>query len=190
MAEIHADWSLVERVKAGDDSAFEALMARYKSPVLNFVYRMIGDAGEAEDIAQEVFVRAYQAMRLPRLRRQKAQFSTWLFQVARHAAIDCLRRRKRQPTESLTALEENGARLADSSRAADGEIALKEVGAQIALAVARLPEDQKTAFLLAEYQDQPSAEIAAIMQCSTKAVELRLYRARQFLRGQLAHLLS
>lgn len=190
MAEINADWCLVERVKAGDDQAFATLMERYKRPVLNFVYRMVGDAGEAEDIAQEVFVRAYQAMGKPSFRRAKAEFSTWLFQVARHAAIDWLRRQKRRKVESLTELEENGAGLAVNGRTAESEIARKEVGLQVAAAVARLPEEQKTAFVLAEYEERSYAEIAAIMQCSLKAVELRLYRARQFLRRRLAHLMA
>lgn len=190
MAQIHADWDLVERVKGGDERAFDTLMERYKRPVLNFIYRLIGEAGEAEDIAQEVFVRTYQTIRKSGIRRQQAEFSTWLFQVARHAAIDWLRRRRRQKTESLDALEENGASAAISTRTADCEMALKEVGEQIALAVGRLPEDQQTAFVLAEYLDKPQAEIAAIMNCSSKAVELRLYRARQFLRGQLKHLLE
>ena len=82
MAEINVDWSLVEQVKAGDDRAFDAMMARYKRPVMNFVYRMIGDAGEAEDLAQDVFVRAYQNIRKPGFHQTTGAFSTWLFQVA------------------------------------------------------------------------------------------------------------
>jgi len=186
----NADWTLVEQIKVGDDRAFNALMARYKRPVLNFVYRMIGDAGEAEDLTQDVFVRAYQNIRKPGFHQTTGAFSTWLFQVARNAAIDCLRRRKRHPTESLTNVEEDGGNVAVTARTADSEIAAKEVGAQIAAAVALLPEDQKTAFLLLEYQELSYAEIAAIMKSSMKAVELRLYRARQFLRKRLTHLLN
>lgn len=190
MAEINVDWSLVEQVKAGDDRAFDALMLRYKRPVLHFVYRMIGDAGEAEDVAQEVFVRAYRNIRKPGFQQTTGAFSTWLFQVARNAAIDCLRRRKRHPTEPMTTLEEDGENVAVTARTADKVIAVKEVGEQIAAAVAMLPEDQKTAFILSEYQELSYAEIAVIMKCSEKSVESRLYRARQFLRGRLAHLLE
>ena len=189
MAQINADWTIVEQVKAGDDRAFDALMARYKRPVMHFVYRMIGDADEAEDLAQDVFVRAYQNIRKPGFHQTTGAFSTWLFQVARNAAIDCLRRRKRRPVESLTTLEEDGANVAVTERTADREIAVKEIGEQIAAAVALLPADQKTAFILLEYQELSYAEIAAIMKCSEKSVELRLYRARRFLRGRLAHLL-
>ena len=171
MTDKQTDWNLVEEVKAGDDRAFVAIMERYKRPLLSFVYRMIGDASEAEDVAQDVFVRTYQNIRKPAFRRTTAEFSTWLFQVARNAAIDCLRRRKRRPVESLTTLEEDGQDAAVTERTADREIAIKEIGEQIAVAVALLPEDQKTAFILSEYQELSYAEIAAIMKCSEKSVE-------------------
>ena len=190
MSDEHTDWILVKQVKAGDDRAFDALMTRYKRPVLNFLDRMIGDASEAEDLAQDVFVRAYQNIRKPGFHQTTGAFSTWLFQVARNAAIDCLRRRKRRPAASLTILEEDGKNLPMIERTADREIAIKEVGEQIAAAVALLPEDQKTAFLLSEYQELSYAEIAAIMKCSVKSVESRLYRAKQFLRDRLRDLLK
>ncbi|MFA5343580.1 MAG: sigma-70 family RNA polymerase sigma factor [Kiritimatiellia bacterium] len=187
MVEINEDWSRAEQVRAGDDRAFDALMARYKRPVLNFVYRLIGDAGEAEDVAQGVFVRAYQAIRKPGFRRTTGAFSTWLFQVARNAAIDWLRRRKRHP-ESQAILGEDGGNEAVTARTADSEMTAKEIGEQIAAVVARLPADQKTAVILSEYENRSYAEIAAIMQCSLKSVESRLYRAKRFLRDRLRDL--
>lgn len=182
-------WALVERVRGGEDGAFDALMERYKRPVLNFVYRMIGDASEAEDVAQDVFVRAYRAMLKPGFRRTTAEFPTWLFQVARNAALDCLRRRRRHPAESLAVLDEGGESIASGGATAAEEAMARETGRRIAAAVARLPEDQRTALILSEYEDLPHDQIAAIMRCSRKSVEARLYRARQFLRGRLANLL-
>lgn len=190
MAQGHADWSLIERIKAGDDRAFDALMERYKRPILNFVFRIIGDAAEADDAAQDVFVRAYQTIRKDGFHQGRAEFSTWLFQVARNAAIDFLRQRKRRPTESLAAMEDADRQAASRYGAADQEMANREIGEQIAAAIALLPEDQKTAIILSEYEDLSHAEIAAIMKSSLKAVELRLYRARQFLRKRLVHLLD
>jgi RNA polymerase sigma-70 factor, ECF subfamily len=181
-------WTLVERVRAGDDGAFEALMARYKRPVLNFVFRFIGDTSEAEDVAQEVFVRAYRSMHKPDFRRTTATFSTWLFQVARNAALDCLRRRKRRPTEPLSGLEDGGESLASGQATAAEVVTARETGASIAAAVAMLPEDQRTAVILSEYERLPDADIAAVMRCSVKSVEARLYRARHFLRERLRHL--
>ncbi len=183
------DWELVARVKAGNDDAFNFLMERYRRPVLNFVFRMIGDAGEAEDLAQEVFVRAYRNMQKPAFRRTGAAFSTWLFQIARNAALDCLRHRKRHPSESLDRLENQGATTPDTGATPIDTAGAHEVGEQIAAAITRLPEDQRTAIILSEYEDLSYARIAAIMKCSEKSVEARLYRARKFLRKHLAHLI-
>ncbi len=189
MPDEHTDWYLVEQVKSGNDDAFVTLMARFKRPVLSFVFRMIGDATEAEDLAQDVFVRAYRQMLRPDFRRTTAKFSTWLFQVARNRSLDCLRRRRRHPAEPLTGLEAGGKTISSPGvTAADGVMA-RETGDAIAAAVALLPEDQRTAIILAEYEELSYAQIADIMECSLKSVEARLYRARQFLRKRLAHLL-
>lgn len=189
MTDASADWDLVERVKAGDDRAFDALLARYRRSVLNFVYRMTGNAADAEDVAQGVFVRAYQAIQKPSVHRTGAAFSTWLFQVARNAALDDLRRRRRHPAESLDVIQEHGD-LAGAVGTSRDTVSGKETGAQIAAAVALLPEDQRATFILAEYEDLGYAEVAAILDCSEKSVESRLYRARHFLRERLAHLLT
>lgn len=184
------DWDLVERVKAGDDAAFQMLMQRYTRPLLNFIYRLIGNAAEAEDVTQDLFARAYQHIRKPPFHRTSASFSTWLFQVARNAALDSLRRRKRHPAESLSVLEERGISVPGGGSTAAEALAVKETGEQIAAAVALLPEDQRTVLLLSEYEQLPDSEIANILKCSQKSVEARLYRARQFLRRRLAHLIE
>ncbi len=185
-----ADWNLVERVKAGDDSAFDILMTHYRRPVLDFIYRMLGSAADTEDIAQGAFVRAYRAIQKPAFHRTGAAFSTWLFQVARNAALDDLRRRKRHPAESLDVIQEHGDLIGGPEATARDAVSANETGAQIAAAVALLPEEQRAALILAEYEDLGYAEIAAIQECSEKAVEARLYRARHFLRARLAHLLG
>ncbi len=184
------DWLLVEQVRAGDDRAFETLMERHRRPVLNLVFRLIGDADEAQDVAQTVFVRAYKTLHDPVFRRTTARFPTWLFQVARNAAIDCLRRRRRHPTEPLAILAEGGESLAARQATAAETAVIRETGAAIAAAVARLPEDQRTAVILSEYERLSDSEIAAVMRCSAKSVEARLYRARRFLREQLRFLLA
>ena len=184
------DWTLVAQVKAGNDQAFDAILARYKRPILNFVFRMLGNTTEAQDVAQETFVRAYQGLHKPTFHQTTAAFSTWLFQVARHAALDCLRRRKRHPAASLAAMDDHGESVASTGRTAPEEFADRETGEQIAAAVALLPEDQRTAIILSEYEDLSYAEIAAVMMCSQKSVESRLYRARQFLRYRLQSLLA
>jgi RNA polymerase sigma-70 factor (ECF subfamily) len=182
------DRGLVERMRAGDEGAFGILLNRYQRPVINFLYRMLGSAEDAHDAAQEVFVRVYRGANRFAYRTARDRFSTWLFQVARNVAIDHLRRRR--PEEPL-----DSASPADLARAvAPGtpatDAAAHEIGDRIAAAVAELPEDQRTALVLAEYHDLPNGEIANVMRCSVKSVESRLYRAKRFLRKQLRHLLE
>jgi RNA polymerase sigma-70 factor, ECF subfamily len=170
------DSELVERLQRGEEPAFDALMLRYKRPVVNFAYRMLGDAGDADDVAQEVFVRVYHRIGDYRPR---AKFSTWLFALARNACIDRLRYRKRHPTEPLETAPEPAATAQ-----------YDDIGERIAAAIAELPEEQRTAIVLAEYHELSYAEIAGVMKCSEKSVESRLYRAKQTLRQRLAHLLG
>lgn len=172
------DAVLVARARAGDEAAFAALVDRHAGPVLNFVRRSLFDRSEAEDVAQEVFVKTWRG--LPAYRETGAKFSTWLFSIARNAAIDRARARARREAVSLDA------QVADAGPGPDEQAERAELGEAIARAAARLPEDQRTAFLLSEYHQQPVREIAAVMSCSEKAVENRLYRARQFLRRELA----
>jgi len=183
----HADLQLVEAIQSGNAGAFDELMRRYKRPVLNFVYRMLGDAVEADDIAQDVFVRAYQHIGIFQARKAEAKFSTWLFTLARNTVIDRIRWRKRHPTEPLELIEQSAA----STEAGVAEqVSTREIGEHIAAAVATLPEDQKTALILAEYNGLSYTEIAQIMRCSQKSVEARLYRAKQTLRKRLQFLLD
>ncbi len=181
------DLDIVVRLQSGDDQAFDDLMGRYKLPVVNFIYRMLNDAGDADDVAQEVFVRVYR--HIGRFKADgRRRFSTWLFQIARNQAIDVLRKRKRRPVELRAFHEEDGRDPVSPGRSADREAQLEEIGEVVAEAVSDLPEKQKTALILAEYHDHSHAEIAAIMQCTAKSVESRLARARQALRKRLGHL--
>lgn len=171
--ELHeqSDSQLVALLQADAEVALDELMRRYKHPILNFCYRLLGNAADADDMTQEVFVRVYQ-------HRAKLDpnrpFTTWLFAVARNLCLDRLRYRKRHPTEPLDGVPDPAI-----------EPKLDDRAEHIAAAVAALPEDQRTAIILAEYHDLSYAQIAGIMRCSTKSVESRLYRAKQFLRGKL-----
>jgi len=178
----NSDSELVQRIQSGDDTAFDELMRRYKHPIINFVYRMLGNADDADDIAQEVFFRAYQNLETYR---PEMKFSPWLFALARHAAIDHLRWRKRHPTESIESTVEFAAPASTTD-----EVAARELDEAIASALYKLPEDQRTAIVLAEYHNLSYAEIAGVMHCSEKSVESRLYRAKQSLRVLLRHRLQ
>lgn len=187
--EPESDRALVDRLINGDDSSFNQLLERYKRPVLNFIYRLLGNAGEAEDTAQDVFVSVYRKIGSFRFRAGQESCAPWIFQIARNEAIDRIRRQTRHPEAPL---DESG--VAETARAsgatADQEAGAHEIGALIASAVAALPEDQRAAFILAEYNDLAYAEIAEIMKCSIKSVESRLYRAKHFLRDKLRDLIE
>ncbi len=114
------DSEVIRQIRSGDDSAFDELMRRYQRAVVNFVYRMLGNADDSDDIAQEVFVRVYQNLDTYR---PETRFSTWLFALARNAAIDRLRWRERHPTESIESGPEPTA-----STTSDHDAETREVG--------------------------------------------------------------
>lgn len=174
------DEAVVQRAMASDEMAFAALVERYARPILNFIARMTGDPDAAADVAQVVFLRAWSHRRS--YRPTGSPFTTWLFQIARNAAIDHLRQSARRPTESLESIGHEVATPLPSPAEASLHA---ELGQAIATAVARLPEDQRAAFVLAEYHGTSLRDIAAILDCSEKAAENRLYRARLFLREEL-----
>jgi len=181
---------LLQRLQAGDEPAYRELVARWQRPILNFVFRLTGDAAAADDIAQDVFARVSRRIGSFRSDSGGSTFSAWLFQIARNAALDHLRHRRRHPTEPLEPVAGTGPlEIASSAPDAGMAVQRRELGDEIAAAVLALPEDQRAAIVLAEYEDLSVAEIAAILKSTAKSVEARLYRARQALRQRLAHLL-
>jgi RNA polymerase sigma-70 factor (ECF subfamily) len=181
-----SDEELMTRLQNGDAAALAPLMARWEIPVKRFIFRIVGQAAEAEDLAQEVFVRVY----TKRARyRAGAKFSTWCFAIAANQAKDRLRWWRRRPTQSLDAWTAAGGTAADESSAgqlASTEAARQETIAAVRAAIAHLPVDLRTALVLFEYEGQSMAEIASALGCTAKTVENRLYRARQRLRTDLA----
>lgn len=177
---------MLRRVHRGEADAFTELLERYRRPLLNYAYRLLGgDAAAAADVAQEAFVRAYQ--HAGAFDPGRGTVRAWLFTLARRRALDELRRRRRHQTVPL---ESAPAPLSAADPGAAEQMAASETGREIATAVASLPEDQRTAVILSEYHGLAHGEIAAVLGCSAKSVESRLYRARQTLRGKLGHLLG
>lgn len=179
----------IRRLQDGDEDAYRELLERWRRPVLNFVFRLTGDAGAADEIAQQVFVRISQ--KIGEFEPAgAAAFAAWIFQITRNAALDALRHRARHPADALEEQPAAGGLIADSAPSPARAAELRDTGAEIAAAVLALPEDQRTALILAEYHDFAVAEIATVMGTNAKSVEARLYRARQTLRQKLAHLLE
>lgn len=178
----------LQRLQKGDETAWSELLERWRRPVLNFVFRMTGDFFLAEEIAQETFVRI--SRKIGEFKPNAAAFPSWVFQIARNAALDALRHKRRHPADALEELPLAGGLIEDSVASPARDMELRNIGSEIAAAVQELPEEQRTALILAEYHDLTIAEIAASMGSSAKSVEARLYRARQTLRQKLAHLLD
>ena len=177
----------MERLQAGHDAALNDLMERHATPVFRFLCRMVGNEDDANDLAQETFVRVFKSRASFR---PEQKFSTWLFAIAANLARNHFRWRARHPNLSLDAGNpESEQSLADTLPAtgpAPNDAALKVERAQaVRFAVNNLPEDLREAIVLCEWEERSVAEAATILEATPKAVESRLYRARGILRERL-----
>lgn len=187
-----ADSVAMKRLREGDDLALNELMARWQQPLSNYLFRFCNNEATALDLAQETFVRVYEA----RARYDtRGKFATWIYTIARNLACNEHRRQQRHSALSLDTLtDENGGTLSthlpDTSPTPDRSAVQTERAIAVRAAVAELPEDQRTAILLSEFDDCSHADIATVLGCTAKAVETRLYRARQTLREKLTRWLK
>jgi RNA polymerase sigma-70 factor, ECF subfamily len=169
-------------------AAFEALVEKYQQPVMNLVYRMLGDLQEAEDLCQNVFVQVHKSAHRYRV---TARFSTWLYTIARNLGLNELRRRSRHPAESLDAsppkewMTSLHHQLEDHHPQPTRRLPPSELEQRIEQALAALPENQRTAILLCRQQDLSYDQIAEILGCSVSATKSLIHRARESLRLRL-----
>jgi RNA polymerase sigma factor (sigma-70 family) len=169
-------------LQRGEDLALNQLMSRWERPLRAFLYRSTRNEQDALDLAQDTFVRIYQH----RARyRAGAKFSTWMFQIALNLARDHARRQQRRPMASLEEAPEQTTDTTPGQQVTDAEAA-----AEVRSAIASLPGDLREVVLLSEYENLSHAEIAEIVDATPKAVETRLYRAREKLRTVLARYLK
>jgi RNA polymerase sigma-70 factor (ECF subfamily) len=178
------------RLAGGHDAALNDLMDRHAERLFHFLVRSLQNETDAADLAQETFVKIFQN-RAKFDPQQK--FSTWLLTIASNLARDRYRWRSRHQQVSLDAENDQTESslkdtLAAPEPAPDQRMQTDERADEVRKAVAALPEELKQPLILAVYQDLAQAEIATILKCSVKAVETRIYRARQQLRTALAGL--
>jgi RNA polymerase sigma-70 factor (ECF subfamily) len=179
-------------VKAGDDSSFDFLLRKYRSPLVNFLNRMVRDSSTAEDLAQEVFLRVYRA------RKQytpSAKFTTWLFRIATNVALNSVRDTRHQKMEvSIDAPTDEGdsrpMELRAPEKRIDEHLLERDRIETIRRAILALPEKQRAAVLLHKYEEMDYAEIARVLDCSESALKSLLFRAYENLRMQLAPLVA
>jgi len=189
---IDSDLDLMLRVSRGDTESFEALLRRHRTPLVNYFSRMVRDPALAEDLAQEVFLRVYQA----RERYQpEAMFTTWLYRIATNLALNAIRDRKFTEVAIEPADQDSPggetwvARWPDSRPTAEQRLILADRERMIRNAVEALPEKQRAAVILHKYHEVDYRQIAKILEVSESAVKSLLFRAYETLRMRLEPLL-
>ncbi len=183
-----SDLVLMERSGRGETAAFAALVERHQFLVVGTIARMLGDAAEAEDIAQQVFLRVWKSA--SRYRPQ-ARFTTWLLTITRNLVFNEMRRRKRSPV--LPTLDPEGEPPPGTTEAARGPDAVLlqgELERAVRAAIAQLPEQQRLALILRRYDELSYEEIAEVLEQSVPGVKSLLFRARTELRQRLASYLE
>jgi RNA polymerase sigma-70 factor (ECF subfamily) len=176
---------LMSRTAAGDEYAFELIVQRQQASVLNLVYRYLGDRTMAKDVAQEVFVRVWQAARKYK---PKAKFSTWIYRIAVNLCLNELKSAKRRRLIPLGTEERPDSEYpapSDVPQSPEDLLLAKERSRQISGALQSLPENQRMALILKRYDNLSYDEIGRVMGCSVAAVESLLVRAKKNLKEKL-----
>ncbi len=172
-----ANW---DRLKKQDPLAFRAFVTEHERAVFALVSRITGRGAHVDDLAQETFLRAFEA--LPRFDPSgPARLSTWLLTIATRVSIDANRKRRLPSTD----LEDEAAH---PSRTPEGEALRRELGRALEAAAARLPDDQRTALVLAEFHGFSMSEIGTALDVSEATAKTKLFRARERMRAELAPL--
>jgi RNA polymerase sigma-70 factor, ECF subfamily len=183
-------------VKAGDEQSFALLLHRYRGPLVNFLYRMVRNREQAEDLAQEAFLRVYRAREdyIP-----SAKFTTWLFRIATNLALNSVRDTRYQRMEvsldaPVTTDPEDGDEktmdVAEKHPNIEQHLIEETRRKMIRQAIEKLPEKQRAAVLLHKYQELDYGEISKILECSESALKSLLFRAYERLRVELAPLVA
>jgi len=182
------DAEVMLRVKAGDDSAFDFLVQKYRRPIINFMYRMAHNSAAAEDLAQEVFLRVYRSRSSYEA---SAKFTTWLYRIATNLGMNYSRDTRHERPENIMNLDEpdeetgQSPDLADKTPSVEEEIMQRERLKAIRQKVEALPERQKMAVLMHKYQQMDYRQIADVLKLSESATKSLLFRAYETLRTQL-----
>jgi RNA polymerase sigma-70 factor (ECF subfamily) len=193
---VRTDVQLMLDVKAGDEASFELLLQRYRTPLVNFLFRMVRNREQAEDLGQEVFLRVYRAREeyVP-----SAKFTTWLFRIATNLALNSMRDNRYQKLEvsidsPVTMDAEDGDErpldVAEKRPNIEQHLVEDVRVKMIRHAINKLPEKQRAAVLLHKYLELDYSEIAKILSCSESALKSLLFRAYEALRVELAPLVA
>jgi RNA polymerase sigma-70 factor (ECF subfamily) len=189
------DQEIVALARSGEEAAYRELVRRYERPLFSLLYRMVRDRELAEDLAQETFVKALNAIDSYR---PEFKFSSWIFKIANNAAIDHLRRRELDTlslegsphAETPEAIEATALQIGDRQESPLDEVEARELGGEIEAAIARLRPEYRSCILLRHVEGRAYEEIADILGLPLGTVKTYIHRARNELRRELAHLRS
>jgi RNA polymerase sigma-70 factor (ECF subfamily) len=183
------DITLMLEFKSGKAEAFNRLVDKYSKPIINYIFRFTGSSEDAQDLAQDLFIRVYNSAKnyTP-----SAKFTTWLYRMANNISIDYIRKKKFRGSHA--SLDEHleceagemKVPVADGKiRPADEVMESEEAGENVRAALQSLPDKQRSAIIMKIYEERPYAEIAQILGTSAASVESLLFRARQALKAKL-----
>jgi RNA polymerase sigma-70 factor, ECF subfamily len=184
----YTDAEVMLRVKAGDQSAFDYLVQKYRRPLVGFMYRMARNTAVAEDLAQEVFLRVYRSRQTYEA---SAKFTTWLYRIATNLAVNHARDTRHERPEVTISLDEPDEETGTTPDLADGTITAEEALVRrermlaIRAKVEALPERQKMAVVMHKYQQMDYKQISEVLKLSESATKSLLFRAYETLREQL-----
>jgi RNA polymerase sigma-70 factor (ECF subfamily) len=186
------DQQLVARAQQGDKQAFELLVAKYQRKLLRLISRLVRDPAEAEDVAQDAFIKAYRA--LPQFRGDSA-FYTWLYRIGVNTAKNYLVSQGRRPPSSTEKDNEEAETFDDADALRDintpeSILLSKEIATTVNAAMAKLPEELRTAISLREIEGLSYDEISEVMNCPIGTVRSRIFRAREAIAAELRPLLG
>jgi RNA polymerase sigma-70 factor (ECF subfamily) len=189
------DQEIVALARGGEEAAYRELVRRYERPLFSLLYRMVRDRELAEDLAQETFLKALNAIESYR---PEFKFSSWIFKIANNAAIDHLRRRELDTlslqgsphAETPEAVEATALQIGDRQESPLEEVEARELGGEIEAAIARLRPEYRSCILLRHVEGRAYEEIAEILGLPLGTVKTYIHRARNELRRELAHLRS
>jgi RNA polymerase sigma-70 factor (ECF subfamily) len=187
-ATLDFDAELMLRVKDGDGASFTILLEKHRLPVIHFLYRMVQNQAVAEELAQEVFLRVYRSRGSYE---PTAKFTTWLFRIATHLALNSLRDGKHRRLEEHLdddSSDTPGRQVSDQRPTVEQRMLHQSRLDEIRRAVATLPEKQRAAVLMHKYDEMEYSQIAKVLNCSESAIKSLLFRAYETLRARLAHM--
>jgi RNA polymerase sigma-70 factor, ECF subfamily len=187
-ATLDLDTELMVRVKEGDGASFGVLLEKHRSPVVHFLYRMVQNYAVAEELAQEVFLRVYRSRGSYE---PTAKFTTWLFRIATHLALNALRDGKNERLQER--LDDDSSdmpvrQVSDLRPSVEQSLVYQAKLDEVRRAIAALPDKQRAAVLMHKYEEMEYTQIARVLSCSESAVKSLLFRAYETLRARLAHM--